>query len=71
MIGQDSIDRFVALLGPKGVTTDADDLAPWLSDWRGRYHGTAAAILSPVSVEEVAAGAALLEVPLTRLALLG
>ena len=35
--------EFVALLGPKGVTTDADDLAPWLSDWRGRYHGAAAA----------------------------
>ena len=49
MIGQESIDRFVALLGPKGVTTDADDLTPWLSDWRGRYHGAAAAMLSPAS----------------------
>ena len=55
MIGQDSIDRFVALLGPKGVTTDADDLAPWLSDWRGRYHGAAAAMLSPASTQQVAA----------------
>ena len=59
MIGQAIIDRFSALLGPKGVITDPDDIAPWVSDWRGRYHGTAAAILSPASVEEVAAIVAL------------
>src|SRR4029453_10486741 len=28
---------------------------PWLTDWRGRFHGEAAAILSPASTEEVAA----------------
>ncbi|MCI4589229.1 FAD-binding oxidoreductase [Sphingobium sp. BYY-5] len=55
MIGQDIIDRFAALLGPKGVTNEQDDIAPWVSDWRGRYHGAAAAILSPASMEEVAA----------------
>ncbi len=27
----------------------AADLAPWLTDWRGRYHGAAAAMLSPAS----------------------
>jgi FAD/FMN-containing dehydrogenase len=43
------------LLGPKGFTTDPDAIAPWLSDWRGRYHGAAAAMLSPGSREEVAA----------------
>lgn len=59
MIGQDSIDRFVALLGPKGVVTDPDDIAPWTSDWRGRYHGAAVAILSPASTQEVAATVAL------------
>ena len=55
MIGQDIIDRFIALLGPKGVVTDADDIAPWLTDWRGRFHGAAAAILQPSNTEEVAA----------------
>ncbi|WP_088182789.1 FAD-binding oxidoreductase [Sphingobium sp. Z007] len=55
MIGQDMIDRFIALLGPKGVVTDPDDIAPWVNDWRGRYHGVAAAILSPASTQEVAA----------------
>lgn len=43
-----------SLLGPKGFTTDADLLSPWLTDWRGKYHGTAAAMLSPASTEETA-----------------
>jgi FAD/FMN-containing dehydrogenase len=43
-----------ALLGPRGFTRAADDMAPWLTDWRGRYHGAAAALLSPGSIEEVA-----------------
>ena len=59
MIGQDIIARFAALLGPKGVVTDPDDIAPWTSDWRGRYHGAAAAILAPGSTQEVAATVAL------------
>ena len=59
MIGQDIIARFAALLGPKGVVTDPDDIAPWTSDWRGRYHGTAATILAPASTQEVAATVAL------------
>lgn len=59
MIDQDIIARFAALLGPKGVVTDPDDIAPWVSDWRGRYHGTAAAILSPASTQEVAQTVAL------------
>jgi FAD/FMN-containing dehydrogenase len=41
-------------LGPKGFSSDQQDLAPWLQDWRGRYRGTAAAMLSPRSTEEVA-----------------
>ncbi len=42
-------------LGPKGVITDPADLAPWLTDWRGRVRGAAAAMLAPASTEEVAA----------------
>ncbi|WP_313809353.1 FAD-binding oxidoreductase [Sphingobium sp.] len=67
MIGQDVITRFTALLGPKGVLTDAEDIAPWISDWRGRYHGKAVAILQPDSTGQVAAAvklAAELGVPL-------
>ncbi len=43
------------LLGPKGFSVDPMDLAPWLTDWRGRYTGKAAALLSPASTQEVAA----------------
>ena len=42
-------------LGPKAVVTDPADIEPWLTDWRGRWHGRAAAILQPQSTEEVAA----------------
>ena len=43
------------LLGPKGYSVDPDMMAPWLGDWRGKYHGAAAAMLSPASTDEVAA----------------
>ncbi len=49
------LDALAARLGPKGFTTDADTMAPWLTDWRGKYHGRAAAMLSPATTEEVAA----------------
>lgn len=43
------------LLGPKGFSDDCDAMIPWLTDWRGRYTGQAAALVSPANVEEVAA----------------
>ena len=49
------LDRLAGLLGPKGYTIDPDSMAPWLTDWRGKYTGHAAAMLSPASTEEVAA----------------
>ena len=42
-------------LGPKAVVTDQAAIAPWLRDWRGRYHGAAPAILAPDSRDGVAA----------------
>jgi FAD/FMN-containing dehydrogenase len=41
-------------LGPKGVITDPTEIAPWVTDWRGRVHGATPAILAPSSTEEVA-----------------
>jgi FAD/FMN-containing dehydrogenase len=55
----DFIDAVRARLGPKSVLTDATDIEPWLSDWRGRWHGRSAGILQPRSTEEVAAIVAL------------
>ncbi len=49
----DLLDALEALLGPRGFSRDAEALAPWLSDWRGRYRGRAAALLSPASTAEV------------------
>ncbi len=45
--------------GAKAVVTDPADVEPWLTDWRGRFHGAAEAILSPASTGEVAAIVAL------------
>ena len=42
------------LLGPAGYRDDPEELAPWLTDWRGRYTGKAAAMLSPSSTADVA-----------------
>ncbi len=44
-----------ALLGPRGLTSDPELIAPWLTDWRGRYTGRALAMASPANPEEVAA----------------
>ena len=41
-------------LGPKAVVTDPREIEPWVTDWRGRVHGAAPAILAPVSADEVA-----------------
>lgn len=51
--GDDLLERLGATLGPKGLTRDHADLAPWLQDWRGRYRGAALAMASPASTEEV------------------
>jgi FAD/FMN-containing dehydrogenase len=55
---QHVIDAMTARFGPKAALTDADAIAPWLNDWRGRYHGSAPAILQPDSTDGVAAAVA-------------
>ncbi|WP_086617328.1 FAD-binding oxidoreductase [Erythrobacter tepidarius] len=49
------LDQAAALLGPRGLTTDPERMAAWLTDWRGRYTGRALALASPASTDEVAA----------------
>jgi FAD/FMN-containing dehydrogenase len=48
------LDRLRAILGPRGLLTEAADLAPHLSDWRGLYRGKALAVARPGSTAEVA-----------------
>jgi FAD/FMN-containing dehydrogenase len=45
----------VDALGPKGVSTDADEMAPLLADWRGRWQGHAPVLIKPSSTDEAAA----------------
>ncbi|WP_394658339.1 FAD-binding oxidoreductase [uncultured Novosphingobium sp.] len=43
------------ILGSRGLTRDPDLIEPWLTDWRGRFHGQAMAMASPASTKELAA----------------
>ncbi len=43
------------IVGPSGVVTAADDLDPYLKDWRGRFKGRAVCLVRPASTAEVAA----------------
>jgi FAD/FMN-containing dehydrogenase len=47
--------RLGAAVGSDQVLTDPADMAPFLSDWRGRYHGHAVAVVRPGSTDQVAA----------------
>lgn len=49
------LSQAAALLGPRGLIRDHDLMAPWLTDWRGRYTGKALALAQPGSSEELAA----------------
>ena len=40
-------------LGPKAIVTDPKEIEPWATDWRGRVHGAARAMIAPSSTEEV------------------
>jgi hypothetical protein len=49
------IEGLVAICRRPYVITLADDQAPYLEDWRGRYHGRTIAVVKPADTAEVAA----------------
>ena len=51
--------RLIDKLGPDAVIATPDEIAPWLSDWRGMYTGHAQAVVRPSSTDDVAAVLAL------------
>jgi FAD/FMN-containing dehydrogenase len=51
----DAISRLKALLGPEGCSEDPVRLAPHLAEWRGRWRGATPLMVTPRTVEEVAA----------------
>ena len=42
------------LLGPRGLLTAAEDIAPHLADWRNLYRGATPCVIRPGSTEELA-----------------
>ncbi len=54
-IQQAMLADLAPVLGPTGIVTDPDMIAPWEEDWRRRYRGTAPALLAPASTVEVVA----------------
>ena len=52
---KDLIARFAEIVGADHALTDAEDIAPYLTETRGLYHGATALVLKPGSTEEVAA----------------
>jgi FAD/FMN-containing dehydrogenase len=54
MLPEAFISALEAVLGGKGLTRDPETMAPWLSDWRGRYQGAAGAMAMPASTADVA-----------------
>jgi FAD/FMN-containing dehydrogenase len=47
------LDHALAQLGPRGLTTDAELINPWLTDWRERFTGRALAMASPATSGEL------------------
>ena len=51
----DALERIKQVVGPKGWTTDQDEMEPNVVEWRGLYRGRAQMVVKPASTEEVAA----------------
>src|SRR5487761_2610603 len=49
------IEQLAAIVGQAAVITDAQDAAPYATDWRKRYFGKPLAVVKPASTAEVAA----------------
>src|ERR1043165_2482592 len=49
------LERLRDIVGVDHVLTSDADVAPYVVDWRGRYHGVARAVVRPADTAEVAA----------------
>ena len=54
MIGTDFINRAHGIVGDIGIITAADDIAPFVRDWRGNYCGKTSLVVRPANTQEVA-----------------
>jgi FAD/FMN-containing dehydrogenase len=53
-VSDDLLERIKAVVGPRGWTTDPNDLAPHLVEGRGLYRGRTPMLVRPASTDEVA-----------------
>lgn len=49
------LDELAEIVGPSHVLTDTDTVAGYVTDWTGRWHGSASAVVRPGTTDEVAA----------------
>lgn len=49
------LDRLKDAVGAKGFSTDLQEIAPHLEEWRGKYHGQTPLLLKPATTAEVSA----------------
>ncbi len=49
------LERIRAVVGNRGILTDAADLEPYVVDWRGLFRGSTPAVVRPATTAEVAA----------------
>ncbi|MCE2517141.1 MAG: FAD-binding oxidoreductase, partial [Alphaproteobacteria bacterium] len=54
MTRDDIIAELIAITGAKYTIADRQEMTPYLTDWRGHYHGAALAVTHPGSTDEVA-----------------
>lgn len=52
-VATSTLERLKRIVGPKGFSEDADEIAPHLVEWRGRYQGRTPLLLKPQSTEDV------------------
>ena len=49
-----ALEALKSAVGPGGWTDDPSEIAPWLTEWRNRWHGHTPLMLTPRSTAEVA-----------------
>ena len=49
------VNAIRAIVGDRGILTDASDTAPYSEDWRRLYQGRTAAVIRPGTTDELAA----------------
>jgi FAD/FMN-containing dehydrogenase len=54
-VSQGLLDQLAAICGPGGLLTDAGDILPHVTDWRGVFTGSALAVARPADSAAVAA----------------